>query len=138
MSNHRETLRNLVRKLSEESHDGSLAQYRFWLDLGTVHGHVPQDQVDNDVWKILQPGSLGDDSTVLIHPNAHLFFSFIGDMEDKMVSRCASEYYKHHCARILAESFELNLGLVGPDGGRLTGWFLTPSTSSHAGPILDL
>ena len=34
----RETLGNLVRNLSEENYDGSLAQYRFWLDIGVFHG----------------------------------------------------------------------------------------------------
>jgi len=124
MSNLRETLSTLAKNLSEENYDTSLAQYRFWLDIGTAYGHVNQNQVDGDANQILQ-----SDDAQLIHPTAHLFFRFIGDMEDHLPSRSASKYHGQSCAAKVAQCFELNLTLVKHG----QGW--SPSTSGkfHTG-----
>ena len=76
----RDTLSNLVRNLSEESYDESLAQCRFFLDIGTAHGYVSQDQVEKDILLIMQSELLRSGHGELIHPAAHLFSRFVGDM----------------------------------------------------------
>ena len=78
MSNLRETLRDLIRGLPYRNNDETLAQYRFWLDLGTAHGHISRGQVENDARQlIVPPDQIRDDWTWLIHPTAHLFFRFM-------------------------------------------------------------
>ena len=121
MSNLRKTLRDLVRNLSEENYDRSLAQYRFWLDIGAAHGHINQDQVDSDAWEIQHPKY----NASPVHPTAHLCFRFIGDMEDHLISRSASEYHRQSCASSVAWYFEQNLDLVKSGHGYLLGPFLT-------------
>lgn len=126
MSNFRETLRNLIGSLSEKNYDGTLAQYRFWLDLGTAHGHISKGQVEDDAEQLIRPDCMKDDGSELIHPTAHLFFRFIGDMEDKLTSRRASEYHKQRCARTVSGCLELNLALVkSGNGWGATKTFLT-------------
>jgi len=71
----RETLTNLVQNLSEGNHDGSLAQYRSWLDIGVAHGHINNDKVGSDARRIPQPNN----GASLIHPTVHLFVLFIGE-----------------------------------------------------------
>ena len=121
MSNLRETLRDLVRSLSEENYDRSLAQYRFWLNIGAAYGHINQDQVENDAWGIQHL----DYGSSPIHPTAHLVFRFIGDMEDHLISRSASEYHRQSCANGVAWHFEQNLALVKNNYCHLWGPFLT-------------
>ena len=121
MSNLRETLRDLVRNLSEENYDRSLAQYRFWLDIGAAYGHINQDQVGSDAWGIHHPNY----NASPIHPTAHLVFRFIGDMEDHLTSRSASEYHRQSCASSVACYFEQNLDLVKNNPGYLLRPFLT-------------
>ena len=123
MSNLRETLRNLIENLSEKNYEETLAQYRFWLDLGIAHGHVVQGQVENDARQLIQPDQMRNDGE-FTHPTAHLFFRFVRDMEDRMVSRSASEYHKHQCAKAVADCFEINLELV-KNGSGWSGSFLT-------------
>ncbi|KAF9646043.1 hypothetical protein BDM02DRAFT_3189167 [Thelephora ganbajun] len=106
MSSLRGTLSNLVRNLSEENYDQSLAQYCYWLDVGTVYGHIGHDQVYNDAQQILRSDSVGHEWR-LIHPTAHLFFRFVGDMESKIVPGDASEFHKQHCTRTLASCFDM-------------------------------
>jgi len=107
MSTLRETLRDLAERLSDENYDESFAQYRFWLDIGSTHGHITsQNQVEDDTWRIARPDSLKE----LIHPTAHLLVRFIGDIEaDQTVSRHALGLHKRRCASALHSFFELNL-----------------------------
>jgi len=121
MSDLRETLRDLIENLSEENYDRSLAQYRFWLDIGAAYGHINKNQVENDAWTIRQP----DYDTLPIHPTAHLFFRFVEDIEDHLTSRSASEYHRQSCASVVAWCFEQNLTLVKRPESSQPGWLLT-------------
>jgi hypothetical protein len=122
MSNLRETLRDLVRNLSEENYDESLAKYRFWLDVGDAHGHIRQDQVD-DMGQILRPDPLI--MSDLYHPTAYLFVRLIGDVE---VDRKFSEYASGLRRRALYSFFEANLSIMrSEDCGEIQS-FLTNAT----------
>ena len=122
-SNVSETLQNLVKNISEQNYDETLVQYRFWLDLGTAHGHIPKDQVNNDAWKITSLDRSVNEGARLIHPTLDLFFRFVGDMEYKIASRCASTYHKNHCTEKVSRCFERNLGLLKSTGGWQKGEF---------------
>ncbi|KAF9646058.1 hypothetical protein BDM02DRAFT_3189181 [Thelephora ganbajun] len=113
MSDFREILCDLVKNLSEGNYDKSFAQYRFWLDIGTAHGHINgQDQVRNDIGRILQSELLGPDSRELIHPTAHLFFRFVGDVKaDEIMSGHVSGL-EQSCAGTVNWLFGANLSLV--------------------------
>jgi hypothetical protein len=109
MSNLRDTLRDLVEKLSEENYDESFAQYRLWFDIGDAHRHLCQNQLDMDIERIVRPESLKD----LIHPTAHLLIRFIGDAEaDQKISRHASGLHRRRSMSALGSFFEVNLSLV--------------------------
>jgi len=49
---------------------------------------------------------------LVIHPTVHLFFCFIGDMEDCLASRSASDHRRKSCAGNVVAYFERNLALV--------------------------
>ena len=123
MSNFSVTLQKLVGNISEQNYDETLAQYCFWLDLGTAHGHIHKDQVDSDAWRIAWSNPSVNDGIQLVHPTLGLFFQFIGDMEDKIESQCASDYHKKRCTEVVAECLEQNLGIV--ESGWHAGTFLT-------------
>jgi len=124
MSNLCETLHDLSENLSEENYDRSLAQYRFWLDLGVTHGRVGQGQVSGDIGQMPRSELLEVHRGELIHPTAHLFFRFVEDIEDKLTSR-ASEYHKHRCARAVAGCIDSNISLTKHGGSRPLASFLT-------------
>ena len=109
MSNLRETLRDLAEKPSE-NYEETLAQYRLWLDIGSVHGHIiVQDQVDEDIERIARPKSLLLTNDP-IHPTAHLLIRLIGDIEaDQKTSGHDLELHRRHCATTLNRFFEENL-----------------------------
>ena len=118
-----ETLQNLIKNISEQNYDETLAQYRFWLDLGTVHGHIPQLQVNNDASLITSLDRSVNEGARLIHPTLDLFFRFVGDMENKIIPPCASDYHKKCCTEAVARCFEQNLSLVKPGVGWQRGPF---------------
>ena len=103
MSNFSKTLQKLVKNISEQNYDETLPKYRFWLDLGTAHGHINKDQVDADAWQIIWSNPSANDGTQLIHPTLGLFFRFVGDMEDKIESQCASDYHKKRCTGVVVQ-----------------------------------
>ena len=107
-------LRNLVEKLSDGNYDESFAQYRLWLDIGDAHGHITQDQLDDDMNRVVRSGSLRE----LIHTTAHLFIRFIGDVEaDRKLSRYASGLHQRRSTSALSSFFEMNLRIM-EDGDR--------------------
>ena len=122
MATLRETLRELAERLSDENYDESFAQYRFWLDIGSTHGHITsQDQVEDDIERIARPDSLKE----LIHPTAHLLVRFIGDIEaDQTVSKHALGLHKRRCTSALHSFFESNLYRMKSNPGKPT-YFLT-------------
>ena len=117
------TLQNLIKNISEQNYDETLAQYRFWLDLGAAHGHIHESQAYNDAWQITSLNRSVNEGAQLIHPTLDLFFRFVGDMEDKIRSRCASDYHKAHCTKAVASCFEQNLSLVKPGASWQKGQF---------------
>ena len=110
MSNLRETLRDLARKLSEENYDESFPHYRFWLGLGRARGKLTvQNQVDDDMWQIVRT----DSSKNLINPTTRLFIRFIGDIEgDQKIAGHASGLHRRYCESTLDRFFERNLALA--------------------------
>ena len=114
MSDFRETLCNLLNNLSEKNYDKTFSQYRFWLDLGTAHGHIDPDQVKDDlVTKLVWSTPLKADHEELIHPTAHLFFRFTGDMKaDETMFEHISGLHERRCTRAVSWFFKENLTLV--------------------------
>jgi len=110
MSNLRGILHNLIKDLSEENYDRTFSQYRFWLDLGTTHGHIGSNQVNDDLKQIVWSNPLEADDEKLIHPTAHLFFRFTEDMKaDKAMSERVSGFHERLCAEAVSSFFEENL-----------------------------
>lgn len=127
MSNLHATLCDLAKGLSEDNYDRSLAQYRFWLDIGVAYGHINRGQVNNDARQMImsEPDYSRNDDVRLIHPTAHLFFRFTRDMEDHLISWSASEFHRGNCAGSVASCFEENLALMKRVEGRQLRSFLT-------------
>jgi hypothetical protein len=115
MSSLRDTLRDIVEKLSDFDYEKSFAEYRLWLDIGDAHGHITQDQLNDDIEQIVKP----DPSKELIHPTAHLLIRFIGDVEaDRKISRHASGLHRRRSTSAICSFFEANLSIIrsGDDG----------------------
>jgi len=127
MSSLRSTLEDLLGKLSEENYDESFAQYCFWLNIGSAHGHIlSKDQVSDNLRRIARPDDLKNQK--LIRPTAHLLIRFIGDMEaDQKISKYVLGFHKHHCTSGLYRFFEENISLVRSTDvyGSRTSSFLT-------------
>ena len=113
MSNLRDTLLNLAKGLSEENYDVSVAQYRFWLNVGIAHGHInDQLQVANDAGWILRWDVLKPEQGKFIHPAARLYARFIRDIEagEKMSEQVLG--LKQKCAKRVDNFFEDNLSII--------------------------
>jgi len=127
MSNLRATLQDLLDKLSEKNYDESLARYRFWLNIGSAHGHITSMvQVSDNLWRIAPPNALMHPE--LIHPTAQLLIHFIGDIErDQKFSMYTLGLHKRYCTSRLHSFFEENLSLVRSEDshGNRTSSFLT-------------
>ena len=117
-----DTLRGLIKGLSEENYDKTFAQYSFWLNIGSEHIDIDvQQQVDNAIVHLVRPDSLKS----LIHPTAHLLIRFIGDIEaDQKFSRHVPGLHMQHCTSTLRNFFLNNLYLV-ESANRLSPSFLT-------------
>ena len=104
------TLNDIIKELSEENYDEKIAQYRFWLDIGSRYGHIDaKDQVNNAIWSLVRPDSLMS----LIHPTAHLVIRFIGDMEaDQKISKYTPRLHMQYCTPALHNFFSENLDMV--------------------------
>ena len=105
-----DTLRDLIKGISEENYDEVFAQYRFWLDIGSGHTHINvQAQVNDAIERLVRPDSL----EWLIHPTAHLVIRFIGDIEaDKKISGYIPRLHVQHCTSALRRFFLDNLYFV--------------------------
>ena len=80
-------LGNLVSHLSEENYERTLSDYRFWMKIGTTHGWIPDNQLQNDISENMQPHVVfSPPSPQLIHPTTHLLLKFITDVELNPVS----------------------------------------------------
>jgi len=119
MSNLRGILHNLIKDLSEENYDRTFSQYRFWLDIGTTHGHIGSNQVNDDLKQIVWSDPLKVNHEKLIHPTAHLFFRFTEDMKaDKTMSEHVSGFHERLCAGAVSYFFEENPTLVNTNNAR--------------------
>jgi hypothetical protein len=105
-----DTLRDLIKGLSEENYDETFAQYRCWLNIGSGHTHINvQEQVNDAIRRLVRPDSLKG----FIHPTAHLLIRFIGDLEtDQKISRNVPGLHMQHCTSTLRSFFLDNLYLV--------------------------
>ncbi|KAF9646056.1 hypothetical protein BDM02DRAFT_3189179 [Thelephora ganbajun] len=121
MSYLRRILSNLAKDLSEANYNESFAQYSFWLDIGGTHGHIYQDQVNGDIGQIVHPDSLRVGRGGLIHPTAHLFIRFIGDVEaDRKISRHVLGLHQRRCTGAVNGFFEENLRVMEDRWGSST------------------
>ena len=48
-------LKKLLYELSEENYDCTFSAYRFWIELGAVHGDMPKDQLFTDIKNSTKP-----------------------------------------------------------------------------------
>jgi len=48
-------LEKLLYDLSEENYDHTFSTYRFWIELGAVHGGVPNDKLFTDIQNSTKP-----------------------------------------------------------------------------------
>ena len=127
MSNLQSTLGDLLKNLSEKNYDESLAQYCFWSNIGSAHGHISRYNVGDSLWQIAQPSTLNHPKEV-IHPTVHLLIRFIKGMEaDQKLSRYTIGLHERRCASGLYAFFEDNISLVRAEQsyGNRTSTFLT-------------
>ena len=111
MSNLRETLSDLTKGLSEENYDASLAQYRFWLNVGIAHGHInDQLKVAYDANWITRSDQLEQGKP--IHPGVRLFARFLKDLEADGTIPGQVSGLKRNCADRMDAFFEDNLSLT--------------------------
>ena len=113
MGSIQEGLGGLVRGISDQNYDQSLACYRLWSEITQNYSQSYPDQVldsicDNRASSAIDPGS-----AKLIHPTAHLILRFASDAEsDRILSPQSVGLRTRLCARTLRDFFEKNMTLV--------------------------
>jgi len=134
---------NLLHDLSEENYDYKFSEYRFWIQLGAVHGGVSNHQLDNDIlsststrpnlitppFYTLQYIPRGQ----LIHSNVHLLLRFITDAElDPALSTYAVGLHDRLCRESLEQFFRQSLGFVlSPNSEQLREFYTRTNLIAH-------
>ena len=113
MSGFRNILHRLVHNLSGENYEETFAQYRFWFDVGSAHGHInDQYEVANDLAEIARSDSSRHGRGEIIHPSIHLYLRFLQDVEaDATISRQGPRI-KQSFAATVDWCFEENLSVA--------------------------
>ena len=107
-----EALGLLVRDISEENYNQSLACYRLWSEITQTYSQNHPDQVFDSICNGRASSAIHPGSGKLIHPTTHLIVRFASDAEsDGTLSPQSVGLQSRHCARILRDVFEKNVAL---------------------------
>ena len=108
-----EGLGRLVRYISEENYDQSLACYRLWSEISQAYSQSHPDQVFDSICDNRESSAIDSGSGKLIHPTAHLIVRFASDAEsDHILAPQSIGLQSRLCARTLRDFFEKNMTLV--------------------------
>ena len=122
----------IVRGLSDENYEQSLAFYRLWVDIGRTYSQIPSEQIFDTTWNNRTPSSVNPSGGQIIHPAAHLVSRFANDTEsDRIRSPRSAGPQSRPCARVLQGFFEGNMTAVRlKDGGHSDSGTIFSKTSA--------
>ena len=102
----------VVRRLSDQNYEQSLASYRFWLGIGQTYYQTPSGQISDVIWnnRAAMYSELNTTNGQLIHSTAHLILRFARDAESgHILVPHSSELQSRLRARSLQEFFTNNV-----------------------------
>ena len=110
MASIKQHLGSVVRGLSDQNYERSLASYRFWFDIGLTYSQITPDQTFNDILGSISSEAVSLEGDKLFHPAAHLIIRFASDAEsDNALAPPTAGLQSRLCAHILQGFFESNL-----------------------------
>ena len=113
MGSIQEGLGRLVRDISDQNYDQSLACYRLWSEIAQTCSQNHPDQVFDSIYNNRTSSAIDHSSGKLIHPTAHLIFRFASDAEsDRILSPQSVGLQSRLCDRILRDFFEKNMAVM--------------------------
>ena len=108
-------LGSLVRGLSDQNYEQSLASYRFWFGIGQTYYQISSDQIFNVIWnnRTATSSELDPANGRPIHSTAHLILRLARDAESgHIVVPHSTGLRGRLCARSLREFFSNNVETV--------------------------
>jgi hypothetical protein len=113
MSEIQQRLSSVVRSLSDQNYEQSLAFYRLLLQIGLTHSKIAPDQILDDLWNARGSGKVSSGNSNLFHPTAHLVIRFASDAEsDPTLAPYTAKLQSRLCTKILGSFFETNMECV--------------------------
>ena len=126
MSEIRERLSLVVKNLSDQNYEQSLAFYRLWLAIGLTHSDITPEQILDDIFRHLSSGAVSYKDGKLVHSTAHLIIRFASDAEsDSTLAPHTVELQSRLCARILRHFFRVNIAGVAWSQGTWMDSFIS-------------
>ena len=120
-----EALSLLIRDISEENYDQSIACYRLWSEIAQTYSQNHPDQVFDSICNSRASSAIHPGSGKLIHPTVHLIVRFASDAEsDGTLSPQCVGLQNRLCAKILRDFFEKNMALVRDEARNRSGCFV--------------
>ena len=74
-------LNSVVKILSDENYEQSLAFYRLWFSIGHTYSQITPDQIFDDIWRNNGSKAVSYKDGKLFHPTARLIIRFASDLE---------------------------------------------------------
>ena len=113
MENIQWSLDSVVRNISDENYEQSLACCRFWFDIAQTYHQIPSDMLFNAILNNRGRDSMKWERGETIHPTAHLILRFASDVEsDPILAPYHTGLQSRLCVRILQDFFSGNPGRV--------------------------
>ena len=108
-----EALGRLVRDISDQNYDQSLACYRLWSEIAQTCSQNHPDQVFDFIYNNRTSSAIDHSSGKLIHPTAHLILRFASDAEsDRILSPQGVGLQSRLCDRILRDFYKKNMAVM--------------------------
>jgi hypothetical protein len=117
MKNIQTALGSVVSKLSDQTYEQSLVEFRFLFEIGQTYSQIPSDLIIDTIWihRVTSPSPGG-----FIYPAAHLILRLASDAEsDNILGPHSAGLQSRLHAKILQEFFDNQLGIM--HGGSI-GW----------------
>ena len=117
-------LTKLLYDLSEENYDRIFSTYRFWIEIGVVHGSMPNDKLYRDILNSMKPNSIQASYEGLMESNTRPDWinPFVGQILSPFVSLGSLDVF---AGKLIHDSVHLLLRFI-------TDAELDPIFSTHA------
>jgi hypothetical protein len=113
MENVQWSLGSVIRNISDENYEQSLACCRFWFDIGQTYHQIPPDLLFNVILNSRERDSIKWERGETTHPTAHLILRFASDVEsDPILAPYNAGLQRRLCSKILKDFFSGSLGCV--------------------------